>query len=54
MAGVQPSDAEIRAAVIRTGYVYTDPVEARIPGITAVALVTDAPGVGGATPAGPA
>jgi hypothetical protein len=38
MAGVQPSDAEVRAAVLRTGYVYSDPVgDARVPaGITAV------------------
>ena len=26
MAGVQPSDAEARAAVLLTGYVYSDPV----------------------------
>ena len=25
MADVQPSDAEVRTAVRRTGYVYTDP-----------------------------
>jgi hypothetical protein len=37
MAGVQPSEAEVRAAVLRTGYVYTDPVDdARVPGIHAV------------------
>jgi hypothetical protein len=37
MAGVHPSDAEARAAVLRTGYVYSDPVgDARFPGITAV------------------
>ena len=37
MAGVQPSDVEVRAAVVRTGYVYSDPVgDARVPGITAV------------------
>ena len=30
------------------------PWQSHIPGITAVTLVTDAPGVGGATPAGPA
>jgi len=37
MAGVQPTDAEVRAAVLRTGYVYTDPVgDTRVPGITAV------------------
>jgi hypothetical protein len=26
MTGVQPSDAEVRASVLRTGYVYSDPV----------------------------
>jgi hypothetical protein len=26
MAGVQPSDAEVSSAVLRTGYVYSDPV----------------------------
>lgn len=26
MAGVQPSDAEVQAAVVHTGYVYADPV----------------------------
>ena len=32
MADVQPSDAEVRAAVLRTGYVYTDPIgDARVP-----------------------
>jgi hypothetical protein len=37
MAGVQPSDAEVQAALRRTGYVYTDPVgDARVPGITDV------------------
>lgn len=37
MAGVQPSDAEVAAAVARTGYVYTDPVgDPRFPGISAV------------------
>jgi hypothetical protein len=34
MAGVQPSDAEVRAAVQTTGYVYRDPVGEG--GITAV------------------
>jgi hypothetical protein len=37
MAGVQPTDAEVSAAVLRTGYAYTDPVgDVRVPGITAV------------------
>ena len=37
MAGVQPSDAEVRAALLRTGYVYSDPVgDARFADITAV------------------
>lgn len=37
MTGVQPSDAELGAALARTGYVYTDPVgDPRIPGIVAV------------------
>jgi hypothetical protein len=36
MASVQPSDAEVLAAVARTGYVYTDPVDAHVPGITAM------------------
>jgi hypothetical protein len=46
MAGVQPSDAEVRTAVRRTGYVYTDPIgDARVPGITAAdpAHVRDVP-----------
>jgi hypothetical protein len=34
MAGVQPSDAEAGAAVLSTGYVYSDPVGEG--GITAV------------------
>jgi hypothetical protein len=37
MTSVQPSDAEVAAAIARTGYVYTDPVDdPRFPGITAV------------------
>ena len=34
MAGVQPSDAEVSAAVLRTGYAYSDPVGED--GVTAV------------------
>src|SRR5437764_10893704 len=29
MASVQPSDEEVAAAIARTGYVYTDPVDDR-------------------------
>lgn len=37
MTSVQPSDAELGAAVARTGYAYTDPVgDPAVPGITAV------------------
>lgn len=37
MVGVQPSDAEVAAAVAHMGYVYTDPVdEAHVPGISSV------------------
>lgn len=36
MTSVQPSDAEVAAAVARTGYVYSDPVgNPRVTGITA-------------------
>jgi hypothetical protein len=36
MTGVQPSDAEISAAVQHTGYVYSDPVgDPQVPGIAA-------------------
>jgi hypothetical protein len=37
VTSVQPSDAEVAAAVARTGYVYTDPIDdTYVPGITVV------------------
>jgi hypothetical protein len=36
MTSVQPTDAEVAAAIARTGYVYADPVDhPRVTGITA-------------------
>jgi hypothetical protein len=51
MTGVQPSDAEVSAAVSRTGYTYSDPVgEDRITAVESGPPVAEPPPTWGLEP----